>query len=218
MPELSPKFNPTPYLEYLDREMRILGILSTFCVAVAALIVNSVMNAAESSYLQKLWCHEEVALVICLGAILWAALEFFRQRHHYLFRYGQISLWVVHHEESKICDELRRAEAWSSQRRYKRGRLALYLTFIEFGIAVIAEAWPIEVSGWWTSDYFAILIFVGWLVWAWLEGRILEASDIDIELPVHAWRTLPCKEKWLVIRNTYRMSSKSGHPSTYRCR
>ena len=56
VPEPSPgvPIDPKPYLEHLDREMRLLEIMSTFCVAVAALIVGKVMNAASGSFLGDL--------------------------------------------------------------------------------------------------------------------------------------------------------------------
>jgi hypothetical protein len=37
------------YLEYLDKEMTIMGILSTFCVAAAFLVIDRVCGADKSS-------------------------------------------------------------------------------------------------------------------------------------------------------------------------
>jgi hypothetical protein len=46
---------------------------------------------------------------------------------------------AVHRDEDGLRDQLAMAERWEAQRRYSRGRLALYLAFFQFGLAMMME-------------------------------------------------------------------------------
>jgi hypothetical protein len=49
------------YLEYLDKEMHILGVLSTFCLAVPSLIIERIASMDDKSlaydFFATLWCN-----------------------------------------------------------------------------------------------------------------------------------------------------------------
>src|SRR6266542_7101379 len=80
------------YLDYLDKEMTIMGILSGFCVAVLALVVDKIALAKDSPSLASLWSRQENHWLIGLTALLLAALLFYLQRSYLAFYYGQIAL------------------------------------------------------------------------------------------------------------------------------
>jgi hypothetical protein len=73
---------PKPYLEYLDKEMTIMGILSGFCVAVLALVVDKIAGAKDQTPLASLWTDQSETWLIGAGALLVSALFFYRQRSH----------------------------------------------------------------------------------------------------------------------------------------
>ena len=194
--------DPKPYLDYLDREMRLLGILSTFCIAVASLIVGNVLNAASGSFLGNLWSNRSTAILFGLGAIIYAALEFFRQQRYYSYCYGQITrVWVRKCPTKKLLEELNRAEQWMAQRRYSRGKLALYAGFLQIGLVILDNQlilnnqwqWPIKVV---QSMLYAHLFF--WLVYG-LIAHLALGQSVDVERPIRTWLKL----QWETLRQKF---------------
>lgn len=79
------------YLGYLDKEMSIMGILSTFCVAVPALILERLASAAKESDLAAIWGRGETYFWIASALMLISAALFYKQRSLLAFYYGRIS-------------------------------------------------------------------------------------------------------------------------------
>jgi len=48
------KLDPKHYLDYLDKEMTIMGILSAFCVAVVAALLNGIFTADKGLWSELL--------------------------------------------------------------------------------------------------------------------------------------------------------------------
>ena len=48
------KLDPKHYLDYLDKEMSIMGILSAFCVAVVAALLNGIFTADKGLWSELL--------------------------------------------------------------------------------------------------------------------------------------------------------------------
>jgi len=62
------------YLEYLDKEMTIMGILSTFCVAAAALLIDPVGSAEHNTFFGGLAQSHIVQVLIGSGLLMLAGL------------------------------------------------------------------------------------------------------------------------------------------------
>jgi hypothetical protein len=84
------------YLQYLDKEMTIMGILSTFCVAVVALVLDRVGSAEPSkqTFFYFLWKNQSFYIVLGSSCIALAAALFYQQRSALAWFYGQISLSI----------------------------------------------------------------------------------------------------------------------------
>jgi hypothetical protein len=69
------------YLEYLDKEMTIMGILSTFCVVAASLVIDRTAGAEKTSYLATMiWAHQMGYVLFGSSLLLAAGLFFYLQR------------------------------------------------------------------------------------------------------------------------------------------
>jgi len=68
------------YLEYLDREMTIMGILSTFSVALAALVIERIASAQTLTVLQMVWDKSAIYLLVGSASALVGAALFYKQR------------------------------------------------------------------------------------------------------------------------------------------
>lgn len=132
---------PKPYLEYLDKEMTIMGILSGFCVAVLALVVDKIAGAKDSTALSSLWTLQAGTWLIGAGALLVAALFFYRQRSHLAWFYGQISLAQVKNAsgEDSVENWLRNADSWETWLYYRDGFSSLSFGFFQFAVAVVQQ-------------------------------------------------------------------------------
>jgi hypothetical protein len=86
----------TKFLDFLDKEMAIMGILSTFSVAVVSLFLNAIGSAdltnPEKTLFSKLWSYEQWYILVGSGFILGAAGCFYAQRNMLAWYYGQITL------------------------------------------------------------------------------------------------------------------------------
>jgi hypothetical protein len=78
------------YLGYLDKEMSIMGILSTFCLAVPSLVVER-LESAKDGDLATIWSKGKGYFCIASVLMLVSAALFFKQRSLLAFYYGQIA-------------------------------------------------------------------------------------------------------------------------------
>ena len=84
------------YLDYLDKEMGIMGDLSTFCLAVPSLFFERVISAATSSIAhdlhETLWRNGSLHLIIA-SILMFAGAAFFNKQPSQLaWYYRQIAL------------------------------------------------------------------------------------------------------------------------------
>ena len=90
------------YLDYLDKEMSIMGILSTFCVGVPALVLER-LASADKGDLAVIWCKGRNYFWIASALMLVSAALFYKQRSLLAFYYGRIALGVPPPAEARNC-------------------------------------------------------------------------------------------------------------------
>jgi hypothetical protein len=124
------------YIEYLDKEMTIMGILSTFCVAAAALVVERIAGAEKTSYLATtIWAKHMGLVSASSGLLLAAGLFFYLQRSHLAYLYGSICISLAR-PASSAWDTMRwlqEADSWATWLRYRVGFMFLTLTALVIG-------------------------------------------------------------------------------------
>lgn len=127
------------YLEYLDKEMTIMGILSAVCVAAPAGILNLVLQ--NNSYAKSLlW--DPCKFFIVLGSVLCvlSAMLFYKERSLLAWYYGQICLTEAMTNEqtapSKLREWLRDADSWETWLPYSWGFTSLVGGFAEYILAL----------------------------------------------------------------------------------
>jgi hypothetical protein len=172
--------DPKPYLDYLDKEMAIMGLLSTFCVLVIGLTVNSSLSA-ERGELKNVWPYGHWYL---LGGSFWtliAALLFYRQRSLLAYYYGQIALCHVQgsagefeNVESAMLD----ADAWITWFFYQCGFACLIAGFVNYGIALLSLTVPgvRDPTAIWSLALAGGVVVLAFAVWNY---RRLRAVDED---------------------------------------
>src|SRR5450631_4515690 len=84
------------YLDYLDKEMHILGVLSTFCLAVPSLIIERIASLDDKSFARNysvLLLHNgsPFLVIACILMFIGAAF-FYQQRSRLAWTYGQMAL------------------------------------------------------------------------------------------------------------------------------
>jgi hypothetical protein len=119
--------NVKPYLEYLDKEMTIMGILSAFCIGTAALVAKEVLKISDEG--QLFWAHQADFYYIVTGSglMLVAAGAFYWQRASLAWHFGQVSLWATDAMASgrPLLDILQESDTWTVWIPYQAG---LWLT------------------------------------------------------------------------------------------
>jgi hypothetical protein len=128
------------YLEYLDKEMTIMGILSAVAIAAPAGVLNALLGD-KNTFKDQLWSAGPFFIlgesVFC---ILSAAL-FYKERSLLAWYYGQMCLVESLADSTHIPEQLREymrgADSWETWIPYSWGFTALVAGFVEYGSAAL---------------------------------------------------------------------------------
>lgn len=131
------KGNEKIYLGYLDKEMTIAGILSTFCIASLLVCINSFILPGKDGQLNIFWKESPWYCGFGLTGFLGAALSFYRQRSLLAYYYGQISLNVLRKKNEEVEELLDESDSWATWNFYKSGFGFLTISFAEFAFVLI---------------------------------------------------------------------------------
>lgn len=157
---------PKPYLEYLDKEMTIMGLLSAFSVALASFATEKIISA-EKGFLLKLWTHGQDHIITGAALAVLAAYLFYLQRSHLAWHYGQIALAECRAAASpdSVEEWLTWADGWDTWTRYQTGFTALTLSLASYAYAVTEALTPsiCPTSLWWSLwlPLFTAALIVG---------------------------------------------------------
>ncbi len=140
------------YLDYLEKEMTIMGLLSTFCVAVVALVLEKVLGASERTFLVDIAQSGRCSLMAASVWVLVAAFYFYRQRSRIAWVYGQIAL-SLSKNPLETEDLLTEADAWTTWLHYHVGFAFLVMGFLYYAAAVWSAS-SANVATWISIHYF----------------------------------------------------------------
>ena len=135
--------DPKPYLEYLDKEMTIMGILSVFSVAVATVPAEQILSG-KSELLTRIFRVGESHVIAGAALALLAAYFFYLQRSHLAWYYGQIALAqsLAASSSYKVQTWLMWADGWDTWTRYQTGFIVLSLSIASYVYAVAETLIP----------------------------------------------------------------------------
>jgi len=147
------KIDPKEYLNYLDKEMTIMGILSAVSVAAPAGVLNAVLG--EPVGLKAfLWLNGRHFVV--LGSVLsvLGAFYFYKERSLLAWHYGQISKSHAVEEEpaasAEVREQIRGADSWESWWPYSWGFTLLVAAFSSYLAAfffyLVPPYWPFVLN------------------------------------------------------------------------
>lgn len=130
------------YLDYLDKEMSIMGVLCAFSVGVLALALDRILGNDKSTTLTSLWLNEPVHIIIGSILVLVSALMFYRQRSLLAWYYSQISLSLIEPNVTSVSVEswLRETNSWATWITYRIGWGCLTLAILTFVVAIVDAA------------------------------------------------------------------------------
>ncbi len=159
--------NPKSYLDYLDKEMTIMGVLSAFSFALASFPAEKILSA-DKGFLKNLWDSGRDHLIAGAAIAVLAAYFFYLQRSHLAWFYGQIALAdsLGPKRAESVADWLVWADHWDTWVRYHAAFATLTVSFAAYAYA-IAEAlnpWLETVSKMWSLwlPLFGSAVFTGW--------------------------------------------------------
>lgn len=129
------------YLDYIDKEMTIAGILSTFSLVVAAVCVEFPATAQAGTYLAELFRSSELFLWFGSGMMIISAGFFYWQRARLAHDYGQISLSLSLPEHTgKTTEEwMKKVDSWPTWIPHDCGIIFITYGFIEDALAIISH-------------------------------------------------------------------------------
>ncbi len=161
------------YLGYLDKEMTIMGILASFCVAVVALTLDKILGAksSEDTIMTNIWKNGECFVLIASAMMLLAAYCFYRQRARLSWHYGQISLCLAgvlkDMNEMDVQNWLKRADSWKTWCYYYTAFSFMRVAFLYYAAAIFSVSSAYN-SNWVSKHFYIILIPTIWVFVCWL--------------------------------------------------
>ena len=139
-----------PYLEYLDKEMTIMGVLSGFAVGSVVLVMHAfTTDSSHSTLVQSIWDGSAALVIVATAAQLVAALFFYKQRSVLAWHYGQLCLALFSdgpHKHASTRAQLDDADSWATWIAYRIAFASLCIGYAYYGVAVIATRFPALVT------------------------------------------------------------------------
>jgi hypothetical protein len=128
-----------PYLEYLDKEMTIMGILSAFSVAVPALVIERIASAPNGTFLNLLWNSSRAQFWLSSGLMLLAASFFYIERASLAWHYGQtlISIAIPTYNSRNWKQWIKDADSWATWRPYDIAFTSMRSAFYGYIVAIL---------------------------------------------------------------------------------
>jgi len=154
------------YLDYLDKEMSIMGVLSTFCLAVPSLFLERVISADEKSiahnFLLNLWCNGWLFLTVATGMLFFGAAYFYKQRSRLAWYYGQIALEMAlpDYTAHKLEQWLKNADSWEVWIPYHWAKTAIIFGSTGFSLAVLSVYVQFVHNFCWTITVVFLIFFI----------------------------------------------------------
>jgi hypothetical protein len=173
------------YLEYLDKEMNIMGILSAFSVIAAGLALDRTMGATAMTALAAMWASQSPYLLGGSLMLMIAGLYFYLQRSLLAWYYGQITLSMseVRDLTPTTRQWLRDSDSWATWIHYRTAFAAVACGFLFYGFALFPGylPWPAKQA---RMAVFGV-IFVG-ASWTAIQQYVLTKFGFEDD----PWRAL----------------------------
>jgi hypothetical protein len=173
------------YVEYLDKEMTIMGILSAFSVLIAGLSLDHTMGAASGTPLADTWQHSGVLVAMASAASLMAAFKFYLERSLLAWYYGQLALAETRRDTDKISELLVDADAWDTWLQYRLGFMWLALSSLLIAFAVLRQVVPNLREC--RQLYFFVPLFIASTGYSFAIRHLLQKYRLQDEPPWVAW-------------------------------
>jgi hypothetical protein len=176
-----------PYLDYLEREMTIQGILSTFCIVASAAALDRVLAVEPDKTSQFVLKVQAVAcpyFVCAIVALVSTAWFFYWQRSELAWLNGQIGLAVLREtrglkvpKDGWTMEELiEQADSWSIWAPYKCGLTLLAISAAEIALVFIVASFGTTSPSHWLAASLPVLIGVAVMVWQWRESKLRDSG------------------------------------------
>jgi hypothetical protein len=183
MPEPTPK----PYLDYLEKEMTIMGVLSAFCLGVLSFSLGTA-NRVTAAY------GNGPEFVIVGSVLLFAAAWlFYLERSHLAWLYGGIAMAASEPSiGGTVKGWLKEANSWAAWIPYRLAFGCLIVAGMEYGAALLGVLYPSLAPGsFWRPIVvvvpvgFALLLYLPWML---VLTKFRHANDPLVDAFKRYWR------------------------------
>jgi hypothetical protein len=126
------------YLEFLDKEMTVMGILSAFCIGVVSLALDRILSAkqVDDSYFFRVSVAGWLYVILGSVAIVIAAVCFYLQRSDLAGNYGEFCYYEATKRKDIAYKCLEDTYPRAFWKPYYLGFGALVIGFLEYVLAL----------------------------------------------------------------------------------
>jgi hypothetical protein len=191
------------YLEYLDKEMTIMGILSTFAVLIVSLLLQQIGSAEVGKLFNSIWEEEGWYILVGSASTLIAAMLFYLQRADLAWHYGRLA-----RAEDEAEDSASKADSWATWIPYIWGFKFLYIGFLTFYWAFVENLSGVKFKWWIITGAVVVILGLIGLFQTWLHRQFW-----DEEKP---WRAFLTKKPWRAFLKRIQPAPKPSEPPSQR--
>lgn len=132
------------YLEYLDKEMTIMGILTAFAGGVPSFVLDRTIGSKDATPAMAIWTSYSPLVLLGSAALFLSALYFYRQRSELAYYVGQISLCLTpaDYKDKTVAKWITEADLWSTWDHYATAFAFVAIGFVYYGMALILTRGP----------------------------------------------------------------------------
>lgn len=168
---------PQLYLDYLEKEMNLMGILSAFCILTVGLTLKEIIESTNVNVNAMLRSPTNWYIIIGSSALAVAALLFYCERSCLAWYHGQISLAAKYAELTgkPLKEWLKDADSWKTWNCYHWafpllgiGLLEYFLALVQCVLAVGSFVSMLLRSGIAADANFSIFILAVLFIWRYV--------------------------------------------------
>lgn len=165
------------YLDHLDKQMTMEGVITAFCVGTAAALFDRVLAADVShggDVMKQLQGPAHAYMIGAAIALICAAAFFFLQREDLVWLHGEISMTVTREARGlspftdtwTVEEALNYGDSWSLWNRHKQGLVLLAAAAAEIALGLWAATWQTQpLIDHWELAWAPFVAALGGVIW-----------------------------------------------------
>jgi hypothetical protein len=157
--------DPKPYLDYMDKEMTLCGIITTFSLACVLFMMDKMFSSIKATDTTIQIDFKSIYFLMSIISLVIAAFLLFKLRAELAYNYGQISLEITSKgfTGKSIENWLKDVDSWEFWNPYFYAIALIICAFIQIAVFLLINFYKISLDYYWSLLVFGFSIIGGYI-------------------------------------------------------